>query len=122
MDTRRGPRIQVDIKVVSGFDTSTKQSISLIEGNRLHTTAYDIALNGVGIYVTNFLPNGLILDLDIDGKSFGLAGPIKTKGEICHCNFIRRRRYKCGVKFSDISAGDREAIARFISSHTDDAT
>ena len=61
-----------------------------------------------------FLPRGLIIELDIDGKPFGLDRNIKTKGEVRYCRIMKSFENRCGVKFLGLPEADRKSIAEFV--------
>lgn len=115
METRQGPRVSLGIKVISKIDKKSKEEILLTSGDRFEGNAYDINIHGIGIFTKYFLPQGLILKLEILGMPFGLNAPIKVRGEVRHCNYVAKAKYKCGIKFLDLPAKQEEAIAKFIS-------
>jgi c-di-GMP-binding flagellar brake protein YcgR len=118
MKTRLRPRINISLKVVSEIDRDLEQGIVLVSGDRFEAKAFDISEGGIGIFVKYFFPKGLIIQLELERRPFGLKSPMKLNGEICYCNYNRKSRtYKCGVEFLNITKQGKKAIARFISTY-----
>jgi c-di-GMP-binding flagellar brake protein YcgR len=118
METRLSPRINLAFKVVSAIDKSSGQNIKLVNGDSFQASTFDISETGMGIIVKKYyLPKGLLISLSIDGVSFGLKTPIKTRGEIRYCRSIKHRTYKCGVKFLNMPKKHKETIAHFIATY-----
>ena len=117
METRLAPRLNIDLKIISKLDDEYQQKFSLASGNKFEVRTLDISELGVGILSKYFIPKGVVLDLDIEGKPLGLDRDISTKGEVRYCKFVRNLGYKCGIKFLNISQPDRKAIAYFISTY-----
>jgi c-di-GMP-binding flagellar brake protein YcgR len=119
MDTRACPRVTIALKVVSRIEEGKEQSIKLATGNRFEAASYDISTVGIGIVTRDLLPKGLVMQLEIEGAPFGLKGPIAVKGEVRYCNYVKSRKYKCGVKFLSMSEKHKKAIAKFVSAHSE---
>ena len=119
METRSTPRVAVELKVICHIDESQDASFKLSEGNQFEAQALDISEGGVKLLSKYLIPRGIILDLDIDGKVFGLDRNIKTKGEVRFCESVKGlwKSNRIGVKFLDISDVDREALAKFVAAY-----
>ncbi len=117
MDTRQGPRVGASLRVISTIDKSMQDSVSLANGNRFEARAYDISVGGIGLVAKYFLPKGLMLELEIEGAPFGLQERITAKGEVTHCKNVQVHKYKCGIRFTEISDKHKGAIAQFISNY-----
>jgi len=116
-NTRSAPRINLNLKIVSKIDKNLKQKFTLATGNVVEAQAFDISVVGIGIFVKYFLPKGLTIRLEIDGSTFGLKDPMKIEGVICHCKYLDRNKYKCGIKFTKLTPKYKDAIANFISDY-----
>lgn len=114
METRRSPRVKMNFKVISKIDDEIKQKFSLSIGKSFEAAALDISALGVGIVSGYFFPQGLTIEMEIDGKPFGLDRPITVKGEIRYSKYLKPSEYRTGVKFLDLSPDDAKAIADFI--------
>jgi c-di-GMP-binding flagellar brake protein YcgR len=114
METRSAPRVAIELKVVCHIDESQKNKFMLASGKSFEVRVLDISELGLGMVSKYFLPRGLILELDIDGKPFGLDINIKTKGEMRYCRITKSFENRCGVKFLGMSDADRKSIAKFV--------
>ncbi len=117
MNTRHGPRVEVSLRVISTIDKSMKDSVSLANGNRFEARAYDISVGGIGLLTKYFLPNGLLLELEIEGAPFGLKERITAKGEVVHCKDVQAHKYKCGIGFTEMIDKYIKAIEQFVSNY-----
>jgi len=117
MQTRFGPRVKVDINIVSEIDKTLREQISFVRGNRFEGHAYDISIVGIGLTSKYFLPKGLIIQTEIDGAAFGLDKPMKLKGKVRHCEYVKKESYKCGIKFLNLSTEHKKAIAKLVSTY-----
>lgn len=117
MNTRQGPRVEVSLRVISTIDESMKDSVSLASGNRFEARAYDISVGGIGLLVKYFLPNGLLLEMEIEGAPFGLKERIIAKGEVSHCKNVQVHKYKCGIKFTEMIDKYKKVIEQFVSGY-----
>ncbi|MCM8789405.1 MAG: PilZ domain-containing protein [Candidatus Omnitrophica bacterium] len=117
MESRKAPRINIEIKIISKISEEYKQKFSLISGESFEVKAFDISILGIGIISKYFLPQGLILELEIPGEPFGLSGAMYIKGEIRYCIYIKGLGYKCGIKFLEITKEHTRAIGQFISTY-----
>jgi c-di-GMP-binding flagellar brake protein YcgR len=117
MDTRIAPRINITFKVITKVAEEAKQKFKLAAGKEFEIQAVDINKGGIGFNSKFFLPQGLIIELDIEGKPFGLGENMKLKGEVRYCKFSRASGYKCGVKFMDLPENYQKAVADFISAY-----
>jgi hypothetical protein len=117
METRYAPRVRLDLKVLSRVSDEDGQKFLLSKGNTFEIEIADISTLGVGIISRFFLPKGLRIELEIDGKPFGLDNSMKIKGEVRYCNYIKSSRYRCGIKFIDISSQYLNKIKDFIATY-----
>jgi len=122
METRLKRRYKVTLKLICRIEETNHQHVRLACGDQFEGIAYDISEGGVGFFIKYYLPKGLIIKMEIGGKPFGLEKDMKTECEVCYCislykDITASMRYKCGVKFINISEADRKRIARFISTH-----
>lgn len=109
--------MSLSLKVASKIDDESMQQFSLAGGKDLDVSAVDISIFGIGLLSKHFFPQGLIIELQIEGGPFGLRKDIKVKGEIRYCRYIKQASYKCGVKFLKISPRDQKAIGKFVSQY-----
>jgi len=117
MDTRFTHRVNVDLKVILKIEKDAEQQVDLVDGNLFEVGIFDVSATGIGVISKHFLPKGLIVDLEMDGKLFGLNEAIKLKGEVRYCNFVQTALYKCGIKFIDTPESYTNAIANFVSAN-----
>jgi len=87
---------------------------SLSIGNIFEVNLISISILGVSMYSKYYLPKGLQVALEIDGKPFGLEGTMNLKGEIRYCKQVSYSKYNCGVKFLNISNKYKKRIADFV--------
>jgi len=114
METRRSPRVPISLSIISKVDLQPGQKFSLSEGDIFKAEAADISISGIGVTSKYFLPAGLYIKLEIDGKPFGLKEPMKIKGRVRYSKFIRGQGYRCGLEFTDILPEYTAKIAEFI--------
>ena len=119
MDTRLHPRSEAELKVICRIADCNEVTFALADTKSFEINALDISEGGLGVETKHFLPTGLILELDIDGRYLELSGNIKTKAEVRNCYSIKgaRRGYRGGFKFLDISDADRKSIAQYVALH-----
>lgn len=118
MQTRLNPRVNIFIKITSKIDRSLDQHIYLSAGDSLRAFTCDISKAGLSFIVKRYyLPKGLFIEIYFDNPFFGRTKSIKIKGEICYCNYIKHRAYKCGVKFLEMSTKHKKLITQFIANH-----
>ncbi|MFA5089541.1 MAG: PilZ domain-containing protein [Candidatus Omnitrophota bacterium] len=115
MDTRSSSRINVNLKIISKVPQDPKQKFSLVSGVNFEANAFDISSLGVGVFSKYYLPKDLVLELSMDGPTFGLEEDLKTQGRVTHCSYSRNHGYRCGIEFLGLPEGYIEAINRFIS-------
>ena len=115
METRRAPRINLNLIIRSKIPPEYKQKFALISGMNFEVEAVDISVLGVGMFSKYFLPVGLILELEITGKPFGLTDNMTVKVQVRHCRFIKGRGYRCGVQFLDLPKEYKKALEEFVS-------
>lgn len=118
METRLKYRIKLILRIISEIGRHFKRKVMLVKGSRFEATTYDITVEGMGILIRYYLPRGVVIELAMKGGPFGVKKATTLKGEVRYCNFISYHSYKCGVRFVDLSARQRRAIARFISANT----
>lgn len=114
METRRAPRVNISLKVTSSINKELGQKFSLSADKAFEVDAVDISSLGMGIVAKFFLPQKLVINLEIDGKPFRLDKPMHLKGEVRYCRYIEASTYRCGVKFIDIPKEYQEKISKFI--------
>lgn len=114
METRLTPRVQLELKIIVQIDEETQQKFHLAKGNTFGVDILDISIGGIGVFSKYFLPKGLLLEVQIEGKPFGLDEPMKIKSRVCYCNYIKSSRYRCGIMFIDIPDDYKNNIAVFI--------
>ena len=119
MKTKSAPCAAVELKVICRLDGSQDARFRLKRGSPFIARATDISEVGAELLSKYLIPRGIILDLDIDGKVFGLDRNIKTKGEVRFCESVKGlwKSNRIGVKFLDISDVDREALAKFVAAY-----
>ncbi|MFH1504327.1 MAG: PilZ domain-containing protein [Candidatus Omnitrophota bacterium] len=117
METRRQPRVNVSLKVITEVAKSSTQKFSLAGGKSFDVKGVDISVSGVGVISKHFLPKGLIIELEIEGLAFGLREAIRVKARVCYCRYLKSFEYRCGMEFIDISPKYKDAIGKFISAH-----
>jgi len=104
----------MSLSVISSIDKDKEQHINLVKGDCFEGKACDISAAGVGVHVKYFLPKGLVIKMELEGKPFGLNKKIKVKGAVRHCVYIKIHTYKCGIEFLDLPADCKKAITQFI--------
>ncbi len=114
METRKKPRYKVNLDVTLGIDKAAKQKFALAVDKTFKVETDDISVLGIGIFSKHFLPKGLRIDLQIDGKPFGLKKIMNIKGEIRYSVYIKTSVYRCGIQFSNLDPEYSEKIAKFI--------
>ena len=115
METRSAKRVSVNLKIASRIDNQGDQKFSISQGDIFEVEVVDISVSGIGVFSKYFLPKGLIIDIDIDGKVFGSDKVMKMKGELRYCRSVKISRYRCGIRFVDPPAEYIKIIAEFIS-------
>ena len=114
METRKQPRTRISLKVTSKIDEESGQKFSLAGSKTFEADTIDISILGMAILTKYYLPKGLRIELEIDGKPFGLKKSMKIKGEIRYCIYFSASLYRCGVKFINILSEYKNKIAKFI--------
>lgn len=114
METRSNSRNKITMKLHCKIPEDAGQGVKLACGNAFDADALDISRGGVGFSSKYLLPKGVMLELEIEGTLFGLQQPLKLKGEVVHCKFIKDAGYKCGFKFMDTPEDSQKAIDKFI--------
>ena len=117
METRLTKRIPVNVKIVSHVDSDLDQKYDLVAGNAFDVKAVNISTSGVGIVSPHYMPAGLVIDLEFDGKILDFPGAFAVRGSIKYCKSTKNSRYKCGVKFQELSKVFMKALNSFISEH-----
>lgn len=118
MQTRLSPRVNIVIKITLKIDRNLDQHIRLSAGDSFRASTCDMSKTGLSFIVKRYyLPRGLFIELYLDNPFLGQTKSIKIKGEICYCNYIKRRAYKCGVKFIEMSTKHKKLITQFMTSY-----
>ena len=115
METRRRIRVDIKLTVVSKIEYDYGQQFSLACGETFKVDAVDISTLGMGIMSEHFLPQGLTVELKIDGKVFGFNKNMFIKTEVCYCAYLEPSKYRCGMRFVDIDPEYHDLIKKFIS-------
>jgi c-di-GMP-binding flagellar brake protein YcgR len=116
-ETRKSPRSKIDLKVQCEIPEGDKQTFSLVSDNGCEMIATDIGGSGMGLVSEYFFPRGLIIQLKIEGKEFGLKENMVIKAKVCHSRHQGIQSYVCGVEFIDLSPQYKQAIAEFMAQH-----
>ena len=116
MQSRLAVRIKICTNVALKIQKTQYQNITLACGNEFKTLAFDISNLGLGIYTNHLLPKDLMIDMVVDGTSFGLEKEITIRGKITYCKSIlgNKYKYKCGVKFLDPTEKNVKTIAQSV--------
>ncbi|MBU0709561.1 MAG: PilZ domain-containing protein [Candidatus Omnitrophica bacterium] len=117
METRKAPRIGINLTIHSKIPSEHKQKFALISGMNFDAQIVDISILGIGMFSKYFLPKGLILELNMEGQYFGISEDITVKAEVRHCTFIKGRGYRSGMQFLNLSDKDKKVITEFINTH-----
>ena len=118
METRRFPRVAVHLKLSVTLDEKAEQSIALNSGKYFEATGTDISEGGLGLVVKKYyLPKGTKIELIIDGSPLELKKEMKLSAEVKYCRNYEAYKYKCGVKFTEISEEYIVAIRKFIAKY-----
>ncbi len=105
----------MSFKVPLRIDEEEGHKFALSIGNVFEVEITSISVLGVSMFSAYFLPKGLQVVFEMNGKPFGLNSPIDIKGEIRYCRQTEGSRCKCGVKFLGLEARLKGKIANFIS-------
>ncbi len=114
METRLAPRVNIKAKAVLGIDKDLRLRITSKKGSFFRVNVIDISTLGAAMLFRYFLPAGLIVEIGIEGRRFGLKKAMKVKGEIRHCKQIRPFTYRCGIEFLNLSDRSKNIIAQFV--------
>ncbi|MFH1355341.1 MAG: PilZ domain-containing protein, partial [Candidatus Omnitrophota bacterium] len=117
METRKAPRIGINLTINSKIPSEYKQKFALINGMNFDAQVVDISSLGMGMFSKYFLPKGLILELSMDGKYFGVSEDIVVRAEVRHCAFIKGRGYRSGMQFLNLSDNDKKVVLDFIANY-----
>jgi len=101
METRGAKRVNVSLKIASHIDNQGDQRFTISQGDIFEVEVVDISVSGIGINSKYFLPKGLVIDIEIDGKTFDSNTVMRMKGELRYCRSVKVSRYRCGIKFID---------------------
>lgn len=115
METRGAKRVDVNLKIASRVDNQGEHKFTISQGDTFEVEVVDISVSGIGIFSKYFLPKGLVLDIEIDGKIFGGSEIMKMKGELRYCRSVKLSKYRCGIKFVDPPQEYVKLLADFIS-------
>ena len=114
MKSRLAPRIKTNLKVTTKISDEFKDNFGFTHSDSFTVDVIDISTLGMGVYVDHFLPKGLIVQLNLKGKPFGLKKDMSINAEIRHCEYLKPFSYKCGIKFIDIPTTQIKSINKFI--------
>ncbi len=114
METRRNTRANISVKVFLHIDQDSPQKFCLSKSCDFEVDIMDISIGGIGVFSKYFLPQGLHIEVEIEGKPFGLGEPMKIKGEVRHCTYVKAAKYRCGIMFTNITEKYQKCIADFI--------
>lgn len=119
VEIRGTPRIKMSLKVISKIYKDLDQKFALAKGSSFKGDTFNISVLGMGISLKYFLPKGLVVELEIQGESFGLTGTMKLWGEVRYCKYMYKqgKLYKCGIKFLGIPKEYEQAIVKFSSTY-----
>lgn len=120
METRRKPRISVNINIDCNVLEDSEQNFSLSSGKDFILNAVDINVLGVGATSKYYLPQGLIIIMKIGGEYFSMDTFIEVKSEIRYCRCAGPSLYRCGITFMDVPQQCHDAINRFVTIHEKD--
>ncbi|MBI4974568.1 MAG: hypothetical protein HZC19_01975 [Candidatus Omnitrophica bacterium] len=104
----------MNLKIISRIDEEMERKFSLSIGNKFETDLTSIGILGISMYSKYYLPKGLQIGLEIDGKPFGLEELMNLKGELCYCRQVSHSKYNCGVKFMNIPNRYKKIIADLV--------
>ena len=116
METRGAPRANIDIIALVKINKEAEQKFSLSTCNQFEVKLTSISTAGVSLFSEYLLPKGLRVDLEINGRPFGLGDSLIVKGEVRYCKQVNPSKYKCGVKFIQLCDYYRDEISKFVSS------
>ena len=105
------------MKIVIRIDEEATDKFSPSAGNIFEVDLTSISVLGISMYSKYYLPNGLRIILDIDGKPFGLERSMNLKGEMRYCKQIEASKYKCGIKFIKTADEYKNKIAEFVTAN-----
>lgn len=114
IETRLARRVNISLKILSRIDKEMEGKFSLSIGNVFEINLISISILGISIYSKYYLPKGLQVELEIDGKPFGLKESMNIKGEVRYCKQVKLSKYNCGIKFINIQNKYKERIAGFV--------
>lgn len=116
METRSAPRANIDIAAVIRIEGDEEQRFALSVGNQFEVKLTGISITGVSLFSEYLLPKGLKVELEMEGRLFGMSDPLIIKGEVRYCKQMEPSKYKCGVKFTQLSEYYRQKISVFVAS------
>jgi len=122
-------KLGIDIQVNKKFQAA----MPALQDRILKAEIYDISVNGIGMLSDYYFPSGIILNIILGKKHFGWKKDLRLKGILRYSKSvlffdhekspnknnqarkqIKRSAYHCGVKFLDITPGQKKLIKDFI--------
>jgi len=118
-ETRKVKRVETNIPVIVKIDPSMEKEFTLTQ-KELKETIVDMSTTGMGIISDVYIPEGILLLVDLDGKTIHPNkdtenNRIKLKAEVMSCRMLGGK-YRVGVMIKSINDDDKEAIIKFIES------
>lgn len=116
-ETRRVERVAVKISVVSKVDPAMEKEFTLSQ-KELQATIIDMSATGLGILSSVYIPDGIILDMEMDAQSIRPEkgkenNKIKLTGEVVSSR-MQGGQYRLGILVKNINEEDKAAILKFI--------
>ena len=120
-ETRKVKRLAVNIPIVIKIDPSMEKDFTLSQ-KELEETVVDISAEGMGILSDVYMPEGVLLIVDLDARSIcpdrgSENNRINFTSEIMSCR-MSGGKYRVGLMIKDMKNEDKEALLKFIESTT----
>lgn len=121
MDTRLNKRVDVKMSISCKIQEDSSQAVNLSGGNKFEADAFDISMLGIGFFTKCFLPQGLLIEMEISGIT-DREKKLNLKGRIRYCKNAPHEvkppnKYKCGIEFLDLPKEDAKQVEQFIMKH-----
>lgn len=114
IETRLAKRARIDLKIATRIDKEMAKNFSLSIGGLFDIDLVSISILGVSGFSKYYLPKGLQVELEMDGKPFGLEGMMNLKGEVRYCKQTSFSKYNCGIKFINLPNKIKKKISEFV--------